>query len=65
MKIKETLALALVTAGMLAGGAAITATPHVQYLADYGSNQTAENAVEYTRDAGVRHDPAGHHHRNA
>ncbi|MFM9035072.1 MAG: hypothetical protein ACKOQ4_12455 [Mycobacterium sp.] len=49
------LAAALVAAGILIGGAAELSTGHIRYLADYGSNVTAENAERQAESKGVRH----------
>ena len=49
------LASALVAAGILIGGVSELAATHTQYLADYGSNVTAENAERQAEAKGVRH----------
>ena len=48
------VASALIAAGLLAGGAAVTST-HTQNLADYGAAITADNATDTARSAGVPH----------
>jgi hypothetical protein len=53
-RITAAVAGALVSAGLLAGGAALTATD-TQNLADYGSSITAEDASNAAREKGVPH----------
>ena len=53
-RITAAVAGALVSAGLLAGGAALTATD-TRNLADYGSSITAEDASNAARDKGVPH----------
>lgn len=53
-RIAAAVAGALVSAGLLAGGGALTATD-TRNLADYGSSITAEDASNAARDKGVPH----------
>ncbi len=53
-RITATVAAALISAGLLAGGAAVTAT-HTTNLADYGAAITADNATDTARSEGVPH----------
>ncbi len=53
-RITAAVAGALVSAGLLAGGAALTATDTTN-LADYGSSITAEDASNAARAKGVPH----------
>ena len=53
-RITAAVAGALVSAWLLAGGAALTATD-TQNLADYGSSITAEDASNAAREKGVPH----------
>ena len=59
-RITATVAGALISAGILAGGAAITAT-HTTNLADYGSAITADDAADHARSEGVPHMSDNHH----
>ena len=49
-----TVAAALIAAGLLAGGAAVT-TPHSTNLADYGAAITADDSTDTARSEGVPH----------
>lgn len=53
-RITATIASALIAAGLLAGGAALSQT-HTQNLADYGAAITADDATNAARSAGVPH----------
>jgi hypothetical protein len=53
-RITAAFAGALVSAGLLAGVGTLTTTD-TQYLADYGSSITAEDASNAARDKGVPH----------
>lgn len=53
-RITAAVAGALVSAGILAGGAAVTAT-HTTNLADYGAAITADDASDHARAEGVPH----------
>ena len=53
-RITAAIAGALISAGILLGGAAVTQTD-TQNLADYGSAITADDADDYARAAGVPH----------
>jgi hypothetical protein len=53
-RITATVAAALIAAGLLAGGAAVTTT-HKTNLADYGAAITADNATDHARSEGVPH----------
>lgn len=53
-RFTTTVAAALISAGLLAGGAAVTAT-HTTNLADYGAAITADNSTDTARSEGVPH----------
>lgn len=53
-RIAAAVAGALISVGILAGGAAVTAT-HPADLADYGAAITADNATDTARSEGVPH----------
>ncbi len=53
-RITATVAAALISAGILAGGAAVTTTQRVN-LADYGAAITADDATDTARSEGVPH----------
>ena len=53
-RITATVAAGLISAGLLAGGAAV-ATTHTTDLADYGSAITADDASDHARAEGVPH----------
>lgn len=67
MNIKTFLTAGLVAGGIYISGAEFAAPTQTTttYLADYGSNETAEIAGQDARDAGVRHDSDVQHHRAA
>lgn len=55
-RLTAALAGALISAGVLAGGAAFDASQHqTSYLADYGSSITAQNSEEQAEAEGVPH----------
>ena len=53
-RITAAVAAALVSAGLLAGGATLSTT-HSRNLADYGAAITAEDAANHARARGVPH----------
>jgi hypothetical protein len=59
-RITATVAAGLISAGLLAGGAAIT-TVHTTNLADYGAAITADDATDHARAEGVPHMSENHH----
>lgn len=63
MNITRILTTVLVAGAILTGVSTVTVPTRTAYLADYGSNETAEIAGEHARDAGVRHNPDVQHHR--
>lgn len=59
-RIAAAVAAALISAGLLAGGAVVCAT-HTTNLADYGAAITADDATDHARAEGVPHMSANHH----
>lgn len=53
-RITATVASALIAAGILAGGAAVSQI-HTQNLADYGAAITADDSTDTARSEGVPH----------
>ncbi len=53
-RITATVAAGLISAGLMAGGAAATAAQTVN-LADYGAAITADNSTDAARSEGVPH----------
>ena len=53
-RIIAAVAATLISAGLLAGGAAVTTT-HTTNLADYGAAITADDATDHARAEGVPH----------
>ena len=58
-RITANVAAALVSAALLAGGAAV-ATAHTANLADYGAAITADDAGDHARAEGVPHTSDNH-----
>ena len=53
-RITAAVAAALISAGVLAGGASLS-TVHTHNLADYGAAITADDATDHARARGVPH----------